>query len=94
MSSKGKGKAVATDGDKRKRGGADDDKTGGGKTKRNRAVLQFFEVYIMRSDFVTTEHNFMIFLKKKLFGYFYLKNQNPFFVIALNGTQQRVQGFI
>ncbi|KAJ6428898.1 hypothetical protein OIU84_020530, partial [Salix udensis] len=51
MSSKGKGKAVATDGDKRKRGGVDDDKTGGGKTKRNRAVLQFFEDEADYSDY-------------------------------------------
>ncbi|KAJ6317426.1 hypothetical protein OIU76_013045 [Salix suchowensis] len=51
MSSKGKGKAVATDGDKRKRGGVDNDKTGGGKTKRNRAVLQFFEDEADYSDY-------------------------------------------
>jgi hypothetical protein len=51
MSSKGKGKAVATGGDKRKRGDVDDDKTGGGKMKRNRAVLQFFEDEADHSDY-------------------------------------------
>ncbi|XP_011031637.1 PREDICTED: hornerin isoform X1 [Populus euphratica] len=51
MSSKGKGKAVATGGDKRKHGDVDGDKTGGGKMKRNRAVLQFFEDEADHSDY-------------------------------------------